>query len=45
MVKAWRLDEFVLDPCRVTVFIGATGSTVNVQAARYLTRRYDQAGA
>src|SRR5437016_393491 len=23
--EAWRVDEFVMDPCRVTVFIGATG--------------------
>ena len=25
MIKAWKLDEFVLDPCRVTLAIGATG--------------------
>jgi len=25
MATAWSQDEFVLDPCRVTVYIGATG--------------------
>jgi arginine/lysine/ornithine decarboxylase len=25
MVKAWEQDEFVLDPSRVTIYIGATG--------------------
>jgi arginine decarboxylase len=25
MMKAWGMDEFVLDPSRVTIFIGATG--------------------
>ncbi len=25
MIKAWSSDEFVLDPCRVTLSIGATG--------------------
>src|SRR6201988_1856782 len=25
MINAWELDEFVLDPCRVTLFIGPTG--------------------
>jgi arginine decarboxylase len=25
MIKAWQDDEFVLDPSRVTIFIGATG--------------------
>ena len=25
MVTAWEQDEFVLDPCRVTLYIGATG--------------------
>ena len=25
MQTAWANDEFVLDPCRVTIYIGATG--------------------
>ena len=25
MIKAWETDEFVLDPSRVTIYIGATG--------------------
>jgi len=25
MIKAWNTDEFVLDPSRITVYIGATG--------------------
>jgi arginine decarboxylase len=25
MMKAWETDEFVLDPSRITIYIGATG--------------------
>jgi arginine decarboxylase len=25
MIKAWDCDEFVLDPSRITIYIGATG--------------------
>ena len=36
MLRAWSLDEFVLDPCRVTVFIGATGIDGDTEKRLYL---------
>ena len=40
MVNAWRLDEFVLDPCRVTLFIGSTGIDGDTFKRLYLMDRY-----
>jgi arginine decarboxylase len=40
MIKAWKLDEFVLDPCRVTVFIGRTGIDGDTFKRQYLMDRY-----
>jgi arginine decarboxylase len=40
MIEAWRGDEFVLDPCRVTLFIGATGIDGDTFKRLHLMDRY-----
>jgi arginine decarboxylase len=40
MVAAWKGDEFVLDPCRVTLFIGATGIDGDTFKRLHLMDRY-----
>jgi arginine decarboxylase len=40
MIKAWERDEFVLDPCRVTIFIGATGIDGDHFKRSHLMDRY-----
>jgi arginine decarboxylase len=40
MIKAWDGDEFVLDPSRVTIYIGATGIEGDMFKRRYLMDRY-----
>jgi arginine/lysine/ornithine decarboxylase len=40
MVEAWAQDEFVLDPCRVTVYIGATGIDGDTFKRAHLMDRY-----
>jgi len=40
MLKAWKLDEFVLDPCRLTLFIGSTGIDGDTFKRLYLMDRY-----
>ena len=39
-VKAWENDEFVLDPSRVTIYIGATGIDGDAFKRRHLMDRY-----
>jgi arginine decarboxylase len=40
MIQAWDTDEFVLDPSRVTIYIGNTGIEGDVFKRRYLMDRY-----
>jgi arginine decarboxylase len=40
MIHAWDTDEFVLDPSRVTIYIGNTGIEGDVFKRRYLMDRY-----
>jgi arginine decarboxylase len=40
MMKAWGTDEFVLDPSRVTIFIGATGIEGDTFKRTQLMDRY-----
>jgi arginine decarboxylase len=40
MIKAWDGDEFVLDPSRITIFIGATGIEGDVFKRKQLMDRY-----
>jgi len=40
MIKAWEHDEFVLDPSRVTIFIGATGIEGDAFKRSHLMDRY-----
>jgi len=40
MIKAWDCDEFVLDPSRVTIFIGATGIDGDQFKRGHLMDRY-----
>ena len=40
MMKAWGMDEFVLDPSRVTIFIGATGIEGDTFKRTHLMDRY-----
>jgi arginine decarboxylase len=40
MIKAWEGDEFVLDPSRVTVFIGQTGIEGDTFKRRHLMDRF-----
>ncbi len=40
MVKAWEADEFVLDPSRVTIYIGATGIDGDAFKRSQLMDRY-----
>jgi arginine decarboxylase len=40
MIESWRGDEFVLDPCRVTLFIGATGIDGDTFKRLHLMDRY-----
>jgi arginine decarboxylase len=40
MIKAWESDEFVLDPSRVTIYIGNSGIEGDVFKRRYLMDRY-----
>jgi arginine decarboxylase len=40
MVRAWSVDEFVLDPCRVTLYIGWTGIDGDTFKRCYLMDRY-----
>ncbi len=40
MVQAWAQDEFVLDPSRITVFIGATGIEGDTFKRKQLMDRY-----
>ena len=40
MMKAWTTDEFVLDPSRVTIFIGATGIEGDTFKRTQLMDRY-----
>jgi len=39
-VKAWECDEFVLDPSRVTIYIGATGIDGDAFKRRHLMDHY-----
>ena len=40
MIKAWDCDEFVLDPSRITIYIGATGIEGDAFKRRQLMDRY-----
>jgi len=40
MIKAWESDEFVLDPSRVTIYIGATGIEGDAFKRSHLMDRY-----
>jgi arginine decarboxylase len=40
MIKAWDTDEFVLDPSRITIYIGATGIEGDVFKRSHLMDRY-----
>ena len=40
MIKAWECDEFVLDPSRITVYIGATGIEGDSFKRQQLMDRY-----
>ena len=40
MIRVWESDEFVLDPSRITIFIGATGIGGDVFKRRQLMDRY-----
>jgi arginine decarboxylase len=40
MIESWKGDEFVLDPCRVTLFIGATGIDGDTFKRLHLMDRY-----
>jgi arginine/lysine/ornithine decarboxylase len=40
MIRAWETDEFVLDPSRVTIYIGPTGIEGDVFKRGYLMDRY-----
>ncbi len=40
MVRAWDSDEFVLDPSRITIYIGATGIEGDAFKRRHLMDRY-----
>ena len=40
MIKAWQTDEFVLDPSRITIYIGATGIDGDTFKRRQLMDRY-----
>ena len=39
-VEAWESDEFVLDPSRVTIYIGATGIEADTFKRKHLMDRY-----
>jgi arginine decarboxylase len=39
-IEAWKTDEFVMDPCRVTLFIGATGIDGDTFKRLHLMDRY-----
>ena len=39
-VKAWESDEFVLDPSRVTIYIGGTGIQADTFKRKHLMDRY-----
>ena len=40
MIEAWDTDEFVLDPCRITIFTGATGIVGDAFKRRHLMDRF-----
>jgi len=40
MIKAWDTDEFVLDPSRITIYIGATGIDGDAFKRNHLMDRY-----
>src|SRR5580693_670640 len=40
MMSAWETDEFVLDPSRITIYIGATGIEGDAFKRNYLMDRY-----
>jgi arginine decarboxylase len=40
MIKAWQDDEFVLDPSRITIYIGATGIEGDAFKRSHLMDRY-----
>jgi arginine decarboxylase len=40
MVKAWEKDEFVLDPSRITLYLGATGIDGDTMKRAHLMERY-----
>ncbi len=40
MIRAWETDEFVLDPSRVTIYIGATGIEGDEFKRRHLMDHY-----
>ena len=40
MIKAWDCDEFVLDPSRITIYIGSTGIEGDSFKRRHLMDRY-----
>jgi arginine decarboxylase len=40
MTKAWEQDEFVLDPCRITLYIGTTGIDGATFKSAYLMDRF-----
>ncbi len=40
MIRAWETDEFVLDPSRITIYIGATGIEGDTFKRSHLMDRY-----
>ncbi len=40
MIEAWAHDEFVLDPCRLTLFIGETGIDGNTFKNQHLMQKH-----
>jgi arginine decarboxylase len=40
MIRAWETDEFVLDPSRITIYIGATGIDGDAFKRNHLMDRY-----
>ena len=41
MEKAWEMDEFVLDPTKITLFIGRTGVDGDTFKNRFLMDKYN----
>jgi arginine decarboxylase len=40
MMEAWAQDEFVLDPCRLTLYVGGTGVDGDTFKTQYLMRKH-----